>query len=184
MSVRFKKFLYRVGKNCEFKPIENRLLLFLKKESEQKIKNYPKLMDKMRELWPKYADGSKISYLLKDHHDQLFNFYISTIFPFRKSATMLDDPEAPTPVDFKLVYNYTYNQNEVKAVENILKELKIEASTPGILKRIFIFTISSFAYMIEQIFERPFAMQFFSIDGEETKDGGYKVNAIISGREQ
>lgn len=183
MSVRFKKFLVRIGKNCEFKPLDNKLLLFLKEESERKIKNYPRLMSQMRNHWPKYSEGSKISYLLRDYHQEFFNYYISTIFPFRKSATVLDDPEAPTPVDFKLVYMYVYNDKEIAAVEKTLKDLKIEATTQGILKRIFIFTISSYAYMIEQIFERPFAMQFFSIDGEEI-NGDYKVTAIISGREQ
>jgi len=184
MSVRFKQFLLRVGKECEFKPIENKLLLFLKKESERKKKNYPKLFEAMREHWPKYAEGFKISYLLKNHYREFFNFYLSTLFPFRKSDLTYDDPEAPTPVDFKLVFSYQYNEKEIEALKEVLHELNLDVSVESISKRLFIFTISSYGYMVEQIFKRPFAFQFFSIDGEKINNNSYKVTAIISGREQ
>ncbi len=184
MSVRFKQFLLRVGKDCEFKPIENKLLLYLKKESERKRKNYPKLLQFMKDNWIKYAEGFKISHLLKDYYQDFFDFYLSTLFPFRKSDLLYDDPEAPTPVDFKLVFSYNYNKSEIDSLNKVLKELNLIAPIEGLLKRLFIFTISSYGYMVEKVFKRPFAFQFFSIVGEKTANNGYKVTAIISGREQ
>jgi len=184
MSVRFKQFLLRVGKDCEFKPLENKLLLYLKKESERKRKNYPKLLQLMKDNWRKYAEGFKISYLLKDYYQFFFDFYLSSLFPFRKSDLSYDDPEAPTPVDFKLVFSYNYNKNEIKSFDEVLNELNLSVPIEGLLKRLFIFTISSYGYMVEKVFKRPFAFQFFSIDGEKTASNGYNVTAIISGREQ
>ena len=184
MSVRFKSFLSRVGKECEFKPLNNALLNYLTKESENKYKNYPKLLNLMKKYWPKYSDRSRISHLLKDYYDDIIGFYLTTLFPFRKGGLTLEDPEAPTPVDFKLVYKYHYNLKEIAAVEAVMKELNIQGTTVGILKRILIFCVSSFAPMVEQIFERPFAFQFSNIDANELDNGETEVIAIISAREQ
>jgi len=69
-------------------------------------------------------------------------------------------------------------------VEDVMQKLNITASTDSILKRIFIFTISSFGYMVEQIFGRPFAFQFFDISANSLPNNEWEVVAIISGREQ
>ena len=138
----------------------------------------------MHDLWPQYKDRSRISHLLKDHHEEIFSFYLNEFFHFRKRGLSFSDPEAPTPVDFKLVFKYHYNEKEVKVVEEVMQELKIESSTESILKRVFIFTISSFGYMVEQIFGRPFAFQFFDISANSLPDNEWEVIAIISGREQ
>ncbi|MCK4382832.1 MAG: hypothetical protein KAW66_06005 [Candidatus Lokiarchaeota archaeon] len=184
MSQRFKKFVERVAKDNEFKPLKNKLLYFLQKESEQKYKNYPRLLELMQSYWPKYKEGSRISYLLKDHYEEIFYFYLNTIFPFRKQGLTLSYPEAPTPVDFKLIYNYHYNLAEIQVIEDISKQLKIDTKTESILKRILIFTVSSFSPMIQQIFRRPFAFQFSSIDANQFNNGEWEVDAIISAREQ
>jgi hypothetical protein len=109
---------------------------------------------------------------------------LNTFFHFRKRGISFADPEAPTPVDFKLVFKYHYNNKEVEIIEDVINQLNIEASTESILKRIFIFTISSFGFMVEQIFERPFAFQFFDINANSLPDNEWEVVAIISGREQ
>jgi hypothetical protein len=184
MSIRFQRFLNHVGEESEFKPMNNQLLITLKESSENKYKNYPRLLDKMRDLWPEYKDRSRISHLLKDHHKEIFDFYLNTIFPFRKRGLTYEDPEAPTPVDFKLVFKYNFNQKEIDAVKDVITDLDLEHNIEAVLKRIFIFTISSFGYIVEQIFERPFAFQFFSIDSKELPSGEYEVEAVISGREQ
>ncbi|MHA1293211.1 MAG: hypothetical protein ACTSQJ_11155 [Promethearchaeota archaeon] len=184
MSVRFKNFLNRVAKDCEFKPLNNKLLNFLIKESENKYKNHPRLINKMKRYWPKYRDRSRISHLLKDHYEDIFYFYLTVLFPFRKAGLKLEDPEAPTPVDFKLVYRYRYNSQEIKMIDEILKKYNIKASIEGILKRILIFTVSSFAPMVEVIFQRPFAFQFSNIDTLSHENGDIEVIAIISAREQ
>ena len=121
MSLRFRKFVERVAKDNEFKPLKNRLLYYLQKESQNKYKNYPRLIELMQTYWPKYREGSRISYLLRDHYNEIFTFYLNTLFPFRKRGLSLTDPEAPTPVDFKLVYNYHYNLAEIDVVEEVLK---------------------------------------------------------------
>ncbi|MHA1526878.1 MAG: hypothetical protein ACTSQD_07595, partial [Promethearchaeota archaeon] len=90
----------------------------------------------------------------------------------------------PTPVDFKLVYKYQYNQSEIKAVKEVLNELQLDEKLENVLKRIFIFVINSFGPMVEQIFKRPFAFQFSSIDANELPNGDWEIIAIISGREQ
>jgi hypothetical protein len=184
MSQRFRKFVERVAKDNEFKPLKNKLLYFLQKESEQKYKNYPRLLELMQTYWPKYKEGSRISYLLKDHYEEIFYFYLNTIFPFRKQGLNLSYPEAPTSVDFKLIYNYHYNLAEIQVIEDISKQLKIDTKTESILKRILIFTVSSFSPMIQQIFGRPFAFQFSSIDANQFNNGEWEVVAIISAREQ
>ena len=184
MSLRFRKFVERVAKDNEFKPLKNRLLNYLQKESENKYKNYPRLLELMQSYWPNYKQGSRISHLLKDHYDEIFTFYLNTLFPFRKKGLTLADPEAPTPVDFKLVYQYHYNLAEINVVEEVLKECKIEAKVESILKRLLIFAVSSFSPMIEQIFKRPFAFQFSNIDANPFNNEEWEVIAIISAREQ
>jgi hypothetical protein len=184
MSVSFRKFINRVGQHSEFKPLKNQLLNYLKLESENKYKNYPRLLELMRNYWPKYKDRSRISHLLKDHHDEIFSYYLNTFFHFRKRGLSYEDPEAPTPVDFKLVFKYHYNAKEISVVEEVMKELNIQGTTESILKRIFIFAISSFGYMVEQIFGRPFAFQFFDISSNPLPNDECEVVAIISGREQ
>ena len=132
MSIRFKSFLTRVGKDCEFKPLNNALLNYLTKESENKYKNYPRLLNLMKKYWPKYQDRSRISHLLKDHFQEIFGFYLTTMFPFRKGGLELEDPEAPTPVDFKLVYKYHYNLKEkfielnMNQINNIGSDIQIK----------------------------------------------------------
>lgn len=184
MSQRFRNFVRRVAKDNEFKPLKNKLLNYLQKETENKYKNYPKLLELMKNYWPQYQHGSQISYLLRDHHQEIFNFYLNTLFPFRKRGLSLEDPEAPTPVDFKLVYKYHYNLGEIAAIKEVMKEMDIESTIEGILKRLLIFAVSSFSPMIEKIFERPFAFQFSSIDAEQYDNGEWEVIAIISAREQ
>ncbi|MBY8989893.1 MAG: hypothetical protein KGD58_03985 [Candidatus Lokiarchaeota archaeon] len=184
MSVTFRKFITRVGQESEFKPLKNQLLNYLKKESENKYKNYPRLLKLMKDYWPQYKDRSRISHLLTEHHEEIFTFYLNSFFHFRKRGLSYEDPEAPTPVDFKLVFKYHYNSEEIKVVEDVMKELKIEANTESILKRVFIFAVSSFGYMVEQIFGRPFAFQFFDITANPLPNDECEVVAIISGREQ
>ncbi len=184
MSVNFRKFLTRVGQQSEFKPLKNQLLNYLKKESENKYKKYPQLLELMQNYWPEYKDRSRISHLLKDHHKEIFSFYLSEFFHFRKRGLSYSDPEAPTPVDFKLVFKYHYNKKEIDVLEKVMQELNIEAKTDSILKRIFIFAVSSFGFMVEQVFGRPFAFQFFDISANSLPNSEWEVVAIISGREQ
>ncbi|MFX1353383.1 MAG: hypothetical protein ACFFGP_05430, partial [Promethearchaeota archaeon] len=126
MSQRFRKFVLRVAKDNEFQPIKNKLLNYLQKESENKYKNYPLLLELMRSYWPQYKSGSKISHLLKDHHKEIFNFYLNTIFPFRKRGLKFNNCEAPTPVDFKLEYYYRYNDKEIAIIKEIMTQQNIE----------------------------------------------------------
>jgi hypothetical protein len=184
MSQRFRKFVERVARDNEFKPLKNKLLNYLQKESENKYKNYPRLLELMQSYWPKYSEGSRISYLLKDHYEEIFYFYLNTLFPFRKRGLTFSHPEAPTPVDFKLIYNYHYNLAEIDVVKETMNILNIETKVESILKRLLIFAVSSFSPMIQQIFKRPFAFQFSSIDANLLNNGEWEVNAIISAREQ
>ncbi|MGV9172288.1 MAG: hypothetical protein ACOC35_06955 [Promethearchaeia archaeon] len=184
MSIRFKKFIRRVGKKSEFKPIKNRLLNCLTEEAECKYKNYPRLLNLMDEKYEKHRSQSRISHLLKDYHEDIFDFYLNTLFPFRKRGISYENPEAPTPVDFKLVFHYRFKEKEINALEQIKEELEIDVKTKSALKKLWIFTISSFGPMVEEIFERPFSFQFFSIEEEEHENGDFEVIAIISGREQ
>ena len=184
MSQSFRKFITRVGEQSEFKPLKNQLLNYLKKESENKYKNYPRLLELMQNYWPEYKERSRISHLLKDHHEEIFSFYLNTFFHFRKRGLSYSEPEAPTPVDFKLIFKYHYNSKEIEVVNEVIKDLKIETNTESILKRVFIFAISSFGFMVEQIFERPFAFQFFDITANSLPNNECEVVAIISGREQ
>lgn len=184
MSIKFRNFITRIGKESEFKPLKNSLKNSLKKDSERKYKNYPRLFEIMKSNWPEYQSRSRISHLLKDHYDEIFGFLLNTIFPFRKRGLNLEDPEAPTPVDFKLVYKYLYNLKEMEVIEEVLNELKIETTVDGVLKRLFIFAVSSMEPLIEEIFQRPFAFQYSNIDLIEHENGEKEVVAIISGREQ
>lgn len=184
MSVKFKSFISRIGKQSEFKSLKNSLKDSLKQDSIRKYKNYPRLLEIMKENWPQYQSQSRISHLLRDHFAEIFGFLLNTIFPFRKRGLNLEDPEAPTPVDFKLVYKYCYNLKEIEAIEEVIKELNIETTIDGVLKRLFIFAISSMEPLIEEIFKRPFAFQYSNIELEEYPNGEKEVIAVISGREQ
>ena len=77
-----------------------------------------------------------------------------------------------------------FSGKEVEIVEDVMKEINLNASTESILKRIFIFAVSSFGFMVEQIFGRPFAFQFFDISANPLPNNEWEVVAIISGREQ
>jgi len=184
MSIRLKKFLLRVGKESEFKPLKNALLNYLLKDAENKYKNYPRLLELMKGYWPDYSYRSMIANLLKDHYEEIFYFYLTTIFPFRKSGLRLEDPEAPTSVDFKCIYIYLYNEKEIALIQEVMKELNIQDKIEGILKRILIFAVSSLAPLVEEVFGRPFAFQFANIEGNATNNGEYEVVATISAREQ
>jgi len=192
MSIRFKNFVERVGKDSEFKPMKSQLQNSLIEEAERKYKNYPRLLEKMKEHWPEYEQQSNVSHFLKDHHEEFFYFYFNTLFPFRKRGFNIDSIETPTPVDIKLNFTYTFKPREIKAIKRIIKDLELDeeedksvnALAESTMKRIIIFTVSSFGPMVQEIFGRPFAFQFSSIDGEELDTGEYKVNAVISGREQ
>ena len=184
MSIAFEKFITRVGEQSEFKPLKNQLLNYLKKESEKKYKNYPRLLELMENYWPEYKERSRISHLLRDHYEEIFTFYLNSFFHFRKRGLSFSEPEAPTPVDFKLVFTYRYNLKEINVVEQVINELNIDLNIESILKRIFIFAISAFSFMVEQIFGRPFAFQFYDINAEKLSNGEWEINAIISGREQ
>ncbi len=184
MSITFKNFIRRIGKDTDFKPIKNQLLISLQRDSENKYKNYPRLLELMNKYWPEYSARSRISHLLKDHHKEIFDFYLNTMFPFRKRGLTYEDPEAPTPVDFKLIYKYQYSLKEIRVIEEIMQELNSTEKLENVLKRIFIFAISSFGPMVEKIFQRPFAFQFSSIDANQLLSGEWEVIAIISGREQ
>lgn len=184
MSANFKRFITRIGKETDFKPIRNQLLERLQKDSENKYKNYPRLLEMMKKYWPEYSPRSRISHLLKDHHKEIFNFYLNTLFAFRKRGLTYEDPEAPTPVDFKLVYKYHYNKKEIDIIEEVMEEIKSTDKIENVLKRLFIFAISSFGPMVEKIFERPFAFQFSNIDANPLPNDEWEVIAVISGREQ
>jgi len=184
LSIAFKKFITRVGKTSEFKPLKNQLMISLQKESSRKYKKYPHLLEIMKNYWPSYADRFRISHLLKDHHEEIFGYLLNSVFPFRKGGLKLTDPEAPTPVDFKLVYRYRYNLREIEAIKEVMHELNIQGKVDGILKRLLIFAISSFAPLIEEVFQRPFAFQYSNIDFVDHDNGEKEVIAIISGREQ
>jgi hypothetical protein len=184
MSIAFEKFITRVGEKSEFKPLKNQLLNYLKQESEKKYKNYPRLLELMENYWPEYKERSRISHLLRDHYEEIFTFYLNSFFHFRKRGLSFSEPEAPTPVDFKLVFTYRYNLKEIDVVEQVINELNIDLNIESILKRIFIFAISAFSFMVEQIFGRPFAFQFYDINAEKLSNGEWEINAIISGREQ
>ncbi|MFX1237989.1 MAG: hypothetical protein ACFE8P_09745 [Promethearchaeota archaeon] len=156
----------------------------MQKDSVRKYKNYPRLLEILKIYWPKYQPQSRISHLLKDHYEEIFTFLLNTIFPFRKRGLSLEDPEAPTPVDFKLVYKYHYNEKELNAIQEVLNELNLDTNVEGVIKRIFPFSISSFWPLVEEIFQRPFAFQFSNIDLETLPNGEKEVIAVISGREQ
>ncbi|MBD3214444.1 MAG: hypothetical protein GF311_17665 [Candidatus Lokiarchaeota archaeon] len=192
MSIRFKNFVERVGKESEFKPMKSQLQNSLIEEAERKYKNYPRLLEMMKEQWPEYERQANISHFLKDHHEEFFYFYFNTLFPFRKRGFNIDSIETPTPVDIKLEFTYVFKPREIEAIKTIIEDLELHAENDknidevaeSTMKRIIIFTVSSFGPMVQEIFGRPFAFQFSSIDGKKLDSGEYEVNAIISGREQ
>jgi len=192
MSIRFQNFVERVGKESEFKPMKSQLQNSLIEEAERKYKNYPRLLRKMKEHWPDYEQRANVSQFLKDHHEEFFNFYFNTLFPFRKRGFNIDSIETPTPVDIKLNFTYVFKPREIEAIKKIIKHLKldqeenkpVEEIAESTMKRIIIFTVSSFGPMVQEIFGRPFAFQFASIDGHKIETGEYEVEAVISGREQ
>ena len=175
MSIRFKKFIEQVGEETEFKPINNQLFITLKESSENKWKNYPRMLEKMEKYWPDYKRQSKISHLLKDHYEEFFHFSLNTIFPFRKRGLTFSDPEAPTPVDFKLVFEYHFVEGEIEAIKEVLEELNITIAVPAVLKRVFIFTISTFGFLVEKIFQRPFAFQLSETNASELENVEWKM---------
>jgi len=192
MSIRFQNFVKRVGKESEFKPMKSQLQNSLIEEAERKYKNYPRLLKKMKEHWPDYQQQSKISHFLKDHHEEFFNFYFNTLFPFRKRGLNIDSIETPTPVDIKLNFTYVFKPREIDAIKRIINNLDLDREenktvdelAESTMKRVIIFTISSFGPMVQEIFGRPFAFQFSSINGQKLDSGEYEVEAVISGREQ
>lgn len=183
----FKKFIERVGQDSEFKPLKNRLLSSLRLESERDKEKYNYLLKILNTYWQKYKEHSEIAHLLEEHYEEILYYFLNQVFPFRSEALSFEDPEAPTPVDFKIIIKYQYNQAEIEAIEEIKFKLKIKDKTNGILKKMLIFSFSTIAPLIEKVFGRPFAAQYFSIKADKLKNsdnGDILVTAGIGLREQ
>ena len=182
----FKNFIERIGQISEFKPLKN-IMLSLKEESKRDLEKYNYLLERLNTYWKKYKENSEIAYLLEEHYEEIFVYYLSQMFPFRSEALIFEEPEAPTPVDFKIVLKYRYNKAEIEAVEEVMFKLKLKDKTIGILKRLIIFSFASIAPLIEKIFGRPFAAQFNKIEPNKRKEldkGEILITAVISLREQ
>lgn len=188
MSVRFKNFIYRIGRESGFNPQKNGILIALsdyaQKESENKRKNYPRLMKSMTKHWEKYKERSQIAHLLNENYEEIFNFYLTTVFPFQKKNLILEDSEALTPVDFKLKCTYNFTLNEIQLIKALLSDLNLHEKLENVLNRVFLFSIISFGPLVKDIFQRPYTFQPATMHADESDNGEWKVIINVTAREQ
>ena len=154
----FKDFINNIGKVCNFKIKELHLCLI--EESKKDPEKYNRLLELISNYWQNYKECFEISSLLKDHHEEIFTFYLCKIFPFRIEKLVFENPKALNPSDFRLSIIYHFNQREIAIIEDIKKKLGIKGKIKNILRKIFYFTIASIAPIIEKVYERPYAVQF------------------------
>ncbi|MHA1730584.1 MAG: hypothetical protein ACTSU5_01505 [Promethearchaeota archaeon] len=183
MSVRWQKFVARVARDSEFKPISNRLRDCLINEVTRKYVQYPRFKEKMEAAWKKIDNQSELAQLLFRNYEYAFRTWLTEILPYRRAALSLENPEAPTAVDFKLDFRYEYNEAEIKALERAIKAAKLEIEAGSVVKRLLIFSVSAMGPTIADIVKKPFSFQIFSVDSKP-EGKGITVETIMSAREQ
>jgi hypothetical protein len=183
MSIRFQKFVRRVAENSEFKAFKNMLLHSLEEEARNKYVQYPTFQATLKEFWTKISNKGEIAKLLLNNYEIIYRTWLTKIFPYRNAALVMSEPAAPTAVDFKLNFVYSYSKEEMGAIGVAKNAKNVEDDALSIARRLFFFIVSAMGSLIALTVERPFSFQLATMNGEE-KSGGYEIKSIISGREQ
>lgn len=189
MSIRFERFLKRIGKKSQFLPFKNRLLNSMKEDAKAKRKNYPRLIAKMTQKWESqgYKRENNIAHLLSDNVNEFFTNYLNVILPFRAKGLKYEGIKTPSRLDFIITVKYLFSMNEIKIITDILNDVDFPKSPTAekICKFILLYSVNSFYMPIEDVFKRPFAFMPQKIDSEFVNG---KKNILISvsvqGREQ
>ena len=195
MSIRFERFVKRMGRNCEFLPFKNKMLDSMKEDAIAKYKNYPRLIEDMKNKWEnaKKKDGKKgnykqekdIGHLLADYVNDLFLRYLKVLFPFRNKGLIIKGVQTPSRLDFIVTTEYHYSIQEIKIIKDVLesKEFPKNPDVIKISKFLLLYSISSFAIAVEEIF-KPFAFMPQKVTATENLDGTVTVSVSTQGREQ
>jgi hypothetical protein len=187
MSARFEHFVTRVGRRSEFLPFRNQLLSTMKEDARAKYKNYPRILDRMKEVWENegYRRNNDISGLIANNVDEFLLGYLNSLFPFRKRAISLEKVTTPSRLDLVMRIVYIFSENEIQIIRNTLdaKEWPKNPDPEKICKFLFLYCINSFANPIEEVFQRPFAFMPQSVQTEWIGNS-LKVAVSVQGREQ
>jgi hypothetical protein len=187
MSSRFEHFVTRIGRRSEFLPFRNQLLITMKQDAEAKYKNYPRIVERMKEAWENegYRRNNDISGLVANNINEFVLGYLNTLFPFRKRAITFEKVSTPSRLDLVMAISYIFSPNEINIIQNTLeaKEWPKNPDSEKICKFLFLYCINSFANPIEEVFQRPFAFMPQSVKTEWMGDA-LKITVSVQGREQ
>ncbi|MBN2156316.1 MAG: hypothetical protein JW776_09745 [Candidatus Lokiarchaeota archaeon] len=187
MSSRFEHFVTRVARRSDFLPIRNQLLITMKRDAEAKYKNYPRTVERMKKTWEEesYMRNNDISGLIANNIEEFLVSYLIMLFPFRKRGITLEKVSTPSRLDVVIGISYDFSEKELKIIQNTLetREFPKDPTTEKICKFLFLYCINSFAYPIEEVFQRPFAFMPQSVKAEWI-DERLKVIVSVQGREQ
>ncbi|MHA1728869.1 MAG: hypothetical protein ACTSWY_09075 [Promethearchaeota archaeon] len=188
MSIRFQKFIGRIGRRSEFLPFKNLLLNSMEKEAKSKYKKYPGLISKMRKIWENdgYKKENDIAHLIADNNIEFFTEYLNVLFPFRKRDIKFKYISTPSRLDLVITIQYHYSKEEVDYINEVLNSTDFPKNPTAekICKFLLLYCINSFAIPIEEVFERPFAFMPQQVIAELQKDKSIIISVSAQGREQ
>lgn len=188
LSIRFERFVKRIGRECEFLPFRNQMLDAMKEDAKAKYKNYPRLFSAMKEKWEhgKYKREGNISGLLADHVDDFFMHYLKVLFPFTNRGLSYKNVSTPSRLDFVITVIYHYSIKEFGVIQEVLdaKEYPKNPSADQVCKFLLLYSMNSFGMIIQEVFERPFSLMTLNINTEKFEDESLGVFVSVQGREQ
>ena len=158
----FKEFVNRVYEKTKFKAKELYKHMMVEIQIINK-QDYFEIFSLLKSKWLKYKKNDAISSYLLENYQEFFSLYLTKFFPFQLERLKCGNAEALTPIDFKLVLLYKFNESEIQTIETLKNQYKIKEKTNSILKRIFVFSIFPFGRIIEQIYKKPFGCQLAGI---------------------
>jgi hypothetical protein len=159
----------------------------MKKDAEAKYKNYPRIVERMKNTWENegYRRNNDISGLVANNIEEFVLGYLNTLFPFRKRAISFEKVSTPSRLDLVMRISYVFSSDEIKIIQDTLdsKEWPKNPDPEKICKFLFLYCINSFANPIEEVFQRPFAFMPQSVK-TEWMENKLKVIVSVQGREQ
>jgi len=199
MSTRFKQFVARIARRSDFLPIRDQLLHTMKRDAIAKYRNYPRLINKMNQIWENngYKDDRRnIAGLIEENSADFLIAYLTILFPFRRRGIKIEsvksisspDPsvsvENQVPIsDVVIQISHKYSVKEMEVIQELLKTNdSLNMSAESVCKRLFLYCMNAFGYVVKEIYGTSYSLMTTGIDGG-WKEKEYLVTVKVHGRE-
>jgi hypothetical protein len=151
-------------------------------ECTRKYKAYPAFLRKFGFYWKKYT-ANQISTCIKDHNDYFFKTWFSRMLYFDANRMEILDPKKTSDVDFNAVLVYTFTNDEIRFIDDVIKKYNIPNVKPQLVMNQLIYTgLRLLGPVIQKFFGRPYDFQLETVTEEEAQDGK-KMRIFFTSRE-